>query len=114
VQALADIATVIGNEKNAKAPLQGNATDTAKAIAASLLSGERKAILLGNAAAHHPAASSLLSPGQLDRRDDRRHRRLPDRSRQHRRRAAGEGAAGRGRPERQADAGRRPARRCSC
>ena len=41
--------------------LQGNATDAAKAIAASLLSGERKAILLGNAAAHHPAASSLLA-----------------------------------------------------
>lgn len=61
VQALADIATAIGNEKGEKAPLQGNATDTAKAIAASLLSGERKAILLGNAAAHHPAASALLS-----------------------------------------------------
>jgi NADH-quinone oxidoreductase subunit G len=54
VQALADIATAIGNEKGAKAPVQGNATDAAKAIAASLLSGERKAILLGNAAAHHP------------------------------------------------------------
>ncbi|GAB3646359.1 NADH-quinone oxidoreductase subunit NuoG [Ramlibacter alkalitolerans] len=61
VQALSDIATVIGDEKGSKAPLQGNATDTAKAIAASLLSGERKAILLGNAAAHHPAASSLLA-----------------------------------------------------
>ncbi|HET8743978.1 MAG TPA: NADH-quinone oxidoreductase subunit NuoG [Ramlibacter sp.] len=61
VQALADIATAIGNEKGSMAPLQGNATDTAKAIAASLLSGERKAILLGNAAAHHPAASSLLA-----------------------------------------------------
>jgi NADH-quinone oxidoreductase subunit G len=61
VQALADIATAIGNEKGAKAPLQGNATEGAKAMAASLLSGERKAILLGNAAAHHPAASALLS-----------------------------------------------------
>jgi NADH-quinone oxidoreductase subunit G len=61
VQALADIATAIGNEKGSMAPLQGNATESAKAIAASLLSGERKAILLGNAAAHHPAASSLLS-----------------------------------------------------
>lgn len=61
VQALADIATAIGNEKGTKAPLQGNATDDAKAIAASLLSGERKAILLGNAAAHHPAASALLA-----------------------------------------------------
>ena len=35
-------------------------------------------------------------------------RRLPDRSRQHRRRAAGRRAAGRGRPERRPDAGRRP------
>src|SRR6059058_966752 len=61
VQALADIATAIGNEKGSKAPLQGNATDGAKAMAASLLSGERKAIFLGNAAAHHPAASALLS-----------------------------------------------------
>jgi NADH-quinone oxidoreductase subunit G len=61
VQALADIATAIGQQKGATAPLQGNATDAAKAIAGSLLSGERKAILLGNAAAHHPAASSLLS-----------------------------------------------------
>jgi NADH-quinone oxidoreductase subunit G len=61
VQALADIATAIGNETGAKAPLQGNATDGAKAIAKSLLSGERKAILLGNAAAHHPSASSLLA-----------------------------------------------------
>jgi NADH-quinone oxidoreductase subunit G len=61
VQALADVATAIGNEKGAKAPVQGNATDAAKAIAASLLSGERKAIFLGNAAAHHPSASSLLA-----------------------------------------------------
>lgn len=60
-QTLADIATAIGNEKGAQAPLQGTATDAAKAIAAALLSGERKAILLGNAAAHHPSASSLLS-----------------------------------------------------
>ncbi|HEV7915385.1 MAG TPA: molybdopterin-dependent oxidoreductase, partial [Albitalea sp.] len=32
-----------------------------KAIADSLLSGERKAVLLGNAAAQHPQASSLLA-----------------------------------------------------
>ena len=42
-------------------PPQGNATDAAKAIAKSLLGGERKAILLGNAAAHHANASSLLA-----------------------------------------------------
>lgn len=64
VQALADVATAIGAEKNEKAPLNGTATDAAKAIAKSLLSGERKAILLGNAAAHHPTASSLLSLAQ--------------------------------------------------
>ncbi|MEJ5991201.1 NADH-quinone oxidoreductase subunit NuoG [Ramlibacter sp. PS3R-8] len=64
VQALADIATAIGNEKGAKAPLQGNATDSAKGIAASLLSGERKAIFLGNAAAHHPTSTSLLALAQ--------------------------------------------------
>ena len=75
------------------------ATDAAaKAIAASLLSGERKAILLGNAAAQHPQAATLLRLAQLDRRADRRQRRLPDRGRQQRRRAArrrlpGEGGA---------------------
>jgi NADH-quinone oxidoreductase subunit G len=61
VQLLADVANAIGKEKGTQAPLQGNASDEAKAVAAALLSGERKAILLGNAAAHHPAASSLLS-----------------------------------------------------
>lgn len=64
VQALSDVATAIGDQKGAKSPLQGNATDAAKAIAASLLSGERKAILLGNAAAHHPTATSLLALAQ--------------------------------------------------
>ena len=48
-------------EKGVSAPVAGNATDAAKAIAASLLSGERKAILLGNAAAHHANASNLLA-----------------------------------------------------
>lgn len=61
VQALADIAQAIAAEKGVNAPTQGNATEQAKAIAASLLGGERKAILLGNAAAHHAKASSLLS-----------------------------------------------------
>jgi len=60
-QALADIATAVGQEKGAAAPAQGTATDPAKAIARSLLSGERKAILLGNAAAHHANASTLLA-----------------------------------------------------
>ncbi|MDH6593720.1 NADH-quinone oxidoreductase subunit G [Variovorax sp. TBS-050B] len=63
VEALAGIAAAIGQTTGAAAPLApANAPDdVAKAIAASLLGGERKAILLGNAAAHHAQASSLLA-----------------------------------------------------
>jgi NADH-quinone oxidoreductase subunit G len=61
VQALADVAVAIAAEKGTTAPVAGKVTDTAKVIAASLLGGERKAILLGNAAAHHANASSLLA-----------------------------------------------------
>ncbi|MDB5750093.1 MAG: nuoG, partial [Ramlibacter sp.] len=61
LQALADVATAIGAEQGACAPAQGTATDAAKGLAAALLSGERKAVLLGNAAAHHAQASSLLA-----------------------------------------------------
>jgi NADH-quinone oxidoreductase subunit G len=62
VQALADIAVAIAKQMSVAAPVAGNANDaTAQTIATSLLSGERKAILLGNAAAHHAKASSLLS-----------------------------------------------------
>ena len=60
VQALADVAAAIAADKGAAAPISGTVTDIAKTIATSLLTGERKAILLGNAAAHHPSASSLL------------------------------------------------------
>ena len=60
-QALADVAVAIAAEKGIDAPASGQASDAAKAIAASLLGGERKAILLGNAAAHHANASSLLA-----------------------------------------------------
>jgi NADH-quinone oxidoreductase subunit G len=64
-QALADVATAVAAEKGAnndvKAPAAGNATDAAKRIAKSLIKGERKAILLGNGAAHHANASSLLA-----------------------------------------------------
>ncbi|HWP12602.1 MAG TPA: NADH-quinone oxidoreductase subunit NuoG [Ramlibacter sp.] len=59
-QALADVAAAVAAEKNVPAPVQGKATDAARSIAQSLLGGERKAILLGNAAAHHANASSLL------------------------------------------------------
>jgi len=61
VQALAEIAAAVAAEKGVSAPLNANITDAAKAVATSLLSGERKAVLLGNAAAQHPQASGLLS-----------------------------------------------------
>jgi NADH-quinone oxidoreductase subunit G len=60
-QALADVAAAVAAEKGTQAPAQGSATDAAKAIAKSLLGGEQKAILLGNAAAHHANASTLLA-----------------------------------------------------
>ncbi|MGJ7579462.1 NADH-quinone oxidoreductase subunit NuoG [Variovorax sp. RHLX14] len=63
-QALADVATAIGAEKGVDAPAKGNASDDAKAFAKSLIGGERKAILLGNAAAHHAQASQLLAIAQ--------------------------------------------------
>jgi NADH-quinone oxidoreductase subunit G len=60
-QALADVAAAVAAEQGAQLPATGHATDAAKRIAKSLLKGERKAILLGNGAAHHANASSLLA-----------------------------------------------------
>ena len=60
VQLLADVAAAVAADKGIAAPCAGTATEAATDIAKSLLSGERKAILLGNAAAHHAKASSLL------------------------------------------------------
>jgi NADH-quinone oxidoreductase subunit G len=64
-KALAEVAAAIALEKGVAAPVavsfDGDTGATAKAIAASLMGGERKAILLGNAAAHHVNASSLLA-----------------------------------------------------
>ncbi|WP_281914970.1 NADH-quinone oxidoreductase subunit NuoG [Caldimonas thermodepolymerans] len=61
LQALADIAAAVADEKGVTAPVAGQATEAAVAVARSLLSGERKAVLLGNAAAQHPQASALLA-----------------------------------------------------
>jgi NADH-quinone oxidoreductase subunit G len=60
-QHLADIASVIALEKGIAPPVAGQATALATAIAKSMLGGDRKAVLLGNAAAHHANASTLLS-----------------------------------------------------
>ena len=60
-QALADVAAAVAEAKGVTAPVAGQAHDEAKAIAAALLAGEQKAVLLGNAAAHHAQASALLA-----------------------------------------------------
>ncbi len=60
-QTLADVASAIAAEKGVTAPCTGTASVQAQAIAKSMLGGERKAVLLGNAAAHHANASTLLA-----------------------------------------------------
>jgi len=63
-QALADIAAAIAAEKGVAAPAAGQASEAARAVALSLLGGEpngKKAVLLGNAAAHHGHATGLLA-----------------------------------------------------
>jgi NADH-quinone oxidoreductase subunit G len=63
--ALADIAAAVAQERGVAAPAaSGRATDAALAVARSLASGEGRAVLLGNAAAHHAQASSLLALAQ--------------------------------------------------
>ena len=62
VSALGAIAFAVAQEKGVAAPAGAPAGDeNALAIARSLLVGERKAVLLGNAAAHHAHASELLA-----------------------------------------------------
>lgn len=62
LQALGSIAAAVAQEKGVSAPAgAGEATEAALAIARSLLGGERKAVLLGNAAAHHGQATQLLA-----------------------------------------------------
>ena len=61
VMALAGIAAAVAAETGVQTPIAGEVNDTTRAVARSLLGGEQKAILLGNAAAHHEKASSLLS-----------------------------------------------------
>ena len=67
VGALAEVAVAVATAKGVAAPVptaieagaQPNAQ--AQAIAASMLSGERRAVLLGNAAAQHPQAAQILT-----------------------------------------------------
>ncbi len=62
--ALAQIAAAVAHSKGVPAPAPADAGTEAKAIAAAMLSGEKKALLLGNAAAQHPQASQLLALAQ--------------------------------------------------
>ncbi|RQO58555.1 NADH-quinone oxidoreductase subunit G [Paucibacter sp. KBW04] len=61
LQELAAVAASVAGANSVSAPVAGQASEASNAIAASLLSGQRKAILLGNAAAQHPQAAALLS-----------------------------------------------------
>ncbi|MBP7645505.1 MAG: NADH-quinone oxidoreductase subunit NuoG [Comamonas sp.] len=60
-QALADIAAAVAQIKGVQAPVAAQSNVEADAIANALLAGERKAVLLGNAAAHHAHADELLA-----------------------------------------------------
>ena len=60
-QALADVAMAVAAACGIQAPVAGELRAETQAIAASLLDGERKALLLGHAAAQHPQAGVLLA-----------------------------------------------------
>jgi NADH-quinone oxidoreductase subunit G len=60
-QALANVAAAVAASLGIEAPVASQADAQSEAVAKALLSGERKAILLGNAAAQHPQASQLLA-----------------------------------------------------
>ncbi|QGZ38845.1 NADH-quinone oxidoreductase subunit NuoG [Pseudoduganella flava] len=66
VAALNNIVLAVAQAKGEAAPagFEGDVTDAAKAVAASLLSGEQKAVFLGNAAVHHPQASAIHAAAQ--------------------------------------------------
>jgi NADH-quinone oxidoreductase subunit G len=59
--ALAEVAAAVASAKGLAAPVAAEASAPAQAIAASLLTGERTAVLLGHAAAQHPQAAQVLA-----------------------------------------------------
>ena len=58
---LGAIAAAVAAEIGVAAPVAATVTAAAQAAATALLRGERKAVLLGNAAAHHAQADALLA-----------------------------------------------------
>ena len=61
---MAEVAAAVASAKGVPAPLPADPGPHAQTVAASLLSGDRAAVLLGNAAAQHPQASQLLALAQ--------------------------------------------------
>jgi NADH-quinone oxidoreductase subunit G len=61
VQALANVAGYVASAKGVAAPATAQSSAEAEQVAQALLAGERKAVLLGNAAAQHPQAGQLLA-----------------------------------------------------
>ncbi len=61
VQSLANVAAAVAAQKGIAAPAPAEASASAQGVAQMLLSGESKAVLLGNAAAQHANASSILA-----------------------------------------------------
>ena len=64
LQSLADVAAAVAQAKGVAAPFPATPDADAAAIAQSLLGAERKAVLLGNAAAQHPQSGALLALAQ--------------------------------------------------
>ncbi|BAL94904.1 NADH-quinone oxidoreductase subunit NuoG [Rubrivivax gelatinosus] len=62
--ALAEVAAAVAAAKGVAAPVAAQPGEAAQAVAAALVAGEHKAVLLGNAAAQHPQASALLALAQ--------------------------------------------------
>ncbi len=61
---LADVAAAVAKSAGVPAPLPADPGPHAQTVAAALLSGEHKAVLLGNAASQHPQAGALLAIAQ--------------------------------------------------
>ena len=64
LEQLAEVAAAVAALKGAAAPLAVEAGEQAKAVAASLVNGHEKAVLLGLAAAEHPQAADLMALAQ--------------------------------------------------
>ena len=60
-QQLAEVAAAVASARDVAAPVAAEPGPHAQAVATALLTGERKAVLLGNAAAQHPQATQLLA-----------------------------------------------------